>query len=253
MDKIFNIFRSAVVKAGAPGVLSNDLKISSAGRLETYYAPFEHINTKARVVLVGITPGQSQAVAALQEFQRQIAHGASDEDALLAAKETASFAGGMRSALINMLDHVGVGNALGIAGCEALFSTSRHLVHYTSALRYPVLRDGKNYSGTPAISKTPYLLGMVDEWLAEEAKRLPDALWIPLGREPTAALQHLVNRRVLSASKVLSGLPHPSGANAERISYFLGRKAKESLSVKTNAAALDAAFDSISRKLAASF
>jgi hypothetical protein len=40
---------------------------------------------------------------------------------------------------------------------------------------------------------------------------------------------------------VLNGLPHPSGANAERIAYFLGKKAKESLSVKTNPATLDSA------------
>jgi hypothetical protein len=40
---------------------------------------------------------------------------------------------------------------------------------------------------------------------------------------------------------VLAGLPHPSGANAERISYFLGRKSKEALSSKTNATKIDEA------------
>jgi hypothetical protein len=29
---------------------------------------------------------------------------------------------------------------------------------------------------------------------------------------------------------VLVGLPHPSGANAERIAFFLGRKAQHALS-----------------------
>ena len=34
-------------------------------------------------------------------------------------------------------------------------------------------------------------------------------------------------------------MPHPSGANAERIAYFLGRKSRDQLSVKTNADRID--------------
>ena len=49
----------------------------------------------------------------------------------------------------------------------------------------------------------------------------------------------LIQQGKLNAERVLKGLPHPSGANAERISYFLGRKAKEDLSAKTNAAQID--------------
>jgi hypothetical protein len=49
----------------------------------------------------------------------------------------------------------------------------------------------------------------------------------------------LVRNGVLDAARVLNGLPHPSGANAERIAYFLGRKARDALSPKTDATALD--------------
>lgn len=38
-----------------------------------------------------------------------------------------------------------------------------------------------------------------------------------------------------------ASLPHPSSASGERIAYFLGRKPKGLLSVKTNAARLDIA------------
>lgn len=41
------------------------------------------------------------------------------------------------------------------------------------------------------------------------------------------------------APRILDGLPHPSGANAERISYFLGKKAREVLSHKTNPKKID--------------
>ena len=45
----------------------------------------------------------------------------------------------------------------------------------------------------------------------------------------------------IASCQVLAGLPHPSGANAERIQYFLGRKDASRLSEKTNASLLDAA------------
>jgi hypothetical protein len=49
----------------------------------------------------------------------------------------------------------------------------------------------------------------------------------------------------LDPARVLEGLPHPSGANAERIAYFLGRKPREMLSAKTSAASIDAARERI--------
>jgi hypothetical protein len=48
-------------------------------------------------------------------------------------------------------------------------------------------------------------------------------------------------------------LPHPSGANAERIAYFLGNKARESLSIKTNPDLLDQAKVKILEKLSLNF
>ncbi|WP_303045736.1 hypothetical protein [Turicimonas muris] len=38
---------------------------------------------------------------------------------------------------------------------------------------------------------------------------------------------------------MLPQIPHPSGANAERIAYFLGKKKKEDLSAKTNPDKID--------------
>jgi hypothetical protein len=39
----------------------------------------------------------------------------------------------------------------------------------------------------------------------------------------------------------MPALTHPSGANGERIAYFLGRKDRGELSAKTDASKLDAA------------
>jgi len=49
---------------------------------------------------------------------------------------------------------------------------------------------------------------------------------------------------------VLSGLPHPSGANAERIAFFLGRKPKEALSTKVRPEQVIAARTELKAKVA---
>ena len=62
-----------------------------------------------------------------------------------------------------------------------------------------------------------------------------------VGPKVGEALAYLAPRVGIPEEQVLTGLPHPSGASGERIAYFLGRKPRERLSSKTNAARLDAA------------
>ena len=88
---------------------------------------------------------------------------------------------------------------------------------------------------------SPPLLRMLDECLREEAAALPGAVWIPLGPKAAAGVLHLVQSGALDPARVLAGLPHPSGANAERIAYFVGRKLRGALSMKTDPDTLDAA------------
>lgn len=228
-----------------------DLLLSSEGNLQTFYAPFDHVNTGARVVICGITPGLQQASRALEEARHQLRNGASIDQAKQAAKETASFAGTMRKNLIGMLDHVGLHMLFDIDSCARLFDTHRHLVHYTSALRYPVFLDGQNYSGSPSILSRSSLRQQVDTHLTEEVRMLgPKCLYVPLGPKVTEVFQHLQCKGLLRAEQLLDGLPHPSGANAERISYFIGGKPREKLSSKTNPTVLDAAKARIIAKLA---
>ncbi len=222
--------------------LPTELLLSSEGSVQTFYAPFDYINTKARITICGITPGHQQAVNALSEARRQLKAGASIEEARRKSKETASFSGPMRNNLIAMLDHIGIPELLGIDSCARLFDTHTHLVHYTSALRYPVFVNGANYSGSPSMLKQKSMREQVETHLAEEVKALGNnCLYVPLGPKVAEALEHLQGQGLLKPEQVLAGLPHPSGANAERISYFLGNKAREHLSAKTNAQVLDAA------------
>ncbi|MBE5270587.1 hypothetical protein [Stenotrophomonas sp. B2] len=54
-------------------------------------------------------------------------------------------------------------------------------------------------------------------------------------------LRSFAAQGLIKGECLLEGLPHPSGANAERIAYFLRRKLRENLSSNTNADTIDTA------------
>jgi hypothetical protein len=230
--------------------IPQDFLLDSCGNLSVYYAPFDYINHHAKITICGITPGFQQAVLALNEAKKQFLKGIAIDEVMRKAKETASFGGAMRKNLISMLDCIGAHRKLGLLSCEQLFTSHTHLVHYTSALRYPVFVSGENYSGTPDIISNKFLLAQVETYLAEELKSLPEnCLYIPLGPKVTKAFLHLSSKGIVKSSQVLDGMPHPSGANAERIKYFLGEKKKEDLSKKTNSSQIDESKAKLREKL----
>lgn len=220
-----------MIRSGtALGLRSESMTLARHGRLSVHWIPSDHVPRAARLAVVGITPGLEQAERLLHTFAAALNAGATVEVALRDAKLSGSFSGPMRGNIVRMLDHIGMHEVFGVPSCSLLFDPAHELVHFTSALRYPVFIDGKNYNGTPDILKTPVLREMVETHLAAEVRALPGALWLPLGPRPAAALHHLVTCGMLSADVVLEGMPHPSGANAERIKYFLGLKPKAELS-----------------------
>jgi len=249
MNRMLERFRSTII--ANPNLSPDDplLLIERSGELAMHYAPFEFVQAKAKVVLVGITPGAFQSSLALRVLRDALNEGVQDIDALQRAKSSASFSGTLRTNLVAMLDSIGLNRKLGVRSCMDAFADGSELVHFTSALRFPVFKKGGNYSGSPAIASSTFLHPFSDRWLKEEASALPDAVWIPLGKEPAAAIDRLVSAGFLRADQVLDGLPHPSGANAERISYFMGMKDRNNLSSKTNPDLLDAARSGLTRKL----
>lgn len=213
---------------------------AEAGPLRVERAAFDHVEVGAKLVIVGITPGAQQRDLANAAHAHAIGQGRSNQDADRTAKFAASFGGAMRSNLVRLLDHVGASRSLGLASfAEAFDPALRGRVHFTSALRYPVFVNGANFNGQPDMLATPLLRSMIETLLVEEAQALPGAIWQPLGDKPLAALNHLVSLGVLKTSQIAPPLPHPSGANAERIAFFLGTKKAADLSAKTNPAKLE--------------
>lgn len=244
------ILASTSAEPLADPILRRALSLSERQGLEEVYAPFEHIALGARLVIVGITPGLSQANLALSAVRTHLRAGVGPTEALRLAKLTASFSGGaMRSNLVAMLDDIGVQRLFGMSTTAALFAPGGEQVHFTSALRNPVFVNGANYNGTPDMIRTADLRQAMEDGLTEEIRALPDAIWLPLGPKPAAALKHLVVAGHLSAAKVLDGMPHPSGANAERVAAFLGRKRAEDASRVTNVPLILAARAGLARKI----
>lgn len=212
-------------------------------RLETAWAPFEHVNEQAAVAIVGITPGRTQMVDALRSYRAARLGGHDHPVSLEIAKVHASFSGSLRDYLVRMLDHVGLNDWLGLASSAALWDSRPDLAHFTSALRHPVFveklvsRGGisrlemVNYSGAgPAMLKTPGLRRTVETLLAAELAALPaHCIIVPLGPKVSEALLHAAGTLdCFDHRRILAGLPHPSGQNLGEIYPFLGLPARES-------------------------
>lgn len=230
-------------------LLPKSLLMETDGDLSIYYAPLDHVNKEAKVVIVGITPGFTQLKNALIAAQTNIRLGKSVEEMLIDVKMKASFSGTMRKNLVEMLDYIGIQKWLSIDTCAELFSTRSHLLHSTSALKYPVFVKGKNYNGTPSMIKHTLLKKYFLANFGKEAEMLKHAIFIPLGPKPAEAMSLLMQSGCVDENRVLLGVPHPSPASIERINYFLEKKPKSKLSIKTNPDAIDSAKQSIIRKL----
>ncbi|GLS46938.1 uracil-DNA glycosylase family protein [Methylobacterium brachythecii] len=218
-------------------------------RIDVAYAPFDHVNLNADVVIVGLTPGRQQMRNALVAARRSLLNGRTEAQAAEDAKVFASFSGPMRSNLVAMLDSIGLNRTLDITTAGSLWAGDAYRVHFTSILRYPVFMDGTNYTGAPSPTAIPLLRTQLMKWFADEMKALPNAVFVPLGPVAGEAVDLVAAQVELDRRQVLSGLPHPSGANAERIAFFLGRKPRDQLSDKVNPEKLLAAREALTDKV----
>lgn len=217
--------------------------------LEIAYFPVGRVNVDARLVIVGLTPGRQQMRNAYMEARRCLRVGLGEAATLAAVNGFASFSGSMRPNLVTMLDSIGVNRLLGVESTASLWADDVHLVHFTSALRFPVLVDGENYSGRPSMFTTPPLHKLLMTGFAAQAARLRQAIFVPLGPTVGSALEFVADKTRLDDDRVLVGLPHPSGANAERIAFFLGRKPRHALSAKVDPERLIAARSELKAKI----
>ena len=223
---------------GTPSLSKADLlcpafRLYQDARLEIYYAPFDYLNPRAKVVLVGVTPGWTQMEIAYRQARVGLHAGLALPTMLDRIDEHASFAGAMRRNLVTMLDALALPAHLGVPSSASLFSTYRPLLHTTSAFRYPVFVHGRNCTGhTPKPLRMPALLYDIEHLLAEELQQVPDASIIPLGQSVSTIIEYLAEAGRLDRSRCLLGFPHPSGANGHRGREFNERRERLTRSLK---------------------
>ena len=210
-------------KINKSNVTNSKFLVNKDDNIKIYYAPFDYINPKAKIMIVGITPGLQQM---LQSFE-VINEGKSLKD----VKDLSSFKGSMRTTLINYLDELKVNNILKIKSCESLFNKDNKYLHTTSLVKYPVFHKEKNYSGANILKKK-MLLDFIEKNFLKELKTLKKSIIVPLGNTVSSTIEYLNSKYNLKLSCFLEGFPHPSGANAGKNIQFKKSKKKMILTLK---------------------
>ncbi|QHI36379.1 hypothetical protein IMCC3317_17410 [Kordia antarctica] len=206
-------------------LLKDEYLIDSESQIKIYYAPFEYINKKASVIIVGITPGWSQMEKSFRTVIRELQLNKSLDSALKTVKSESSFAGSMRKNLVKMLDELELNKTLKLESTNELFNLTNNSLHTTSIIKYPVFNKGENYRGSsPSVINTDILWKQVEKEFVPEINNFTDALIIPLGKSVEETLRKLQSEKMLNENLILYGFPHPSGANGHRFKQFESNK-----------------------------
>jgi hypothetical protein len=206
-------------------IIKPAFRLERGGRLEIYYAPLDWLRPTARVAIVGLTPSKGTMLIAYQAAVDGLAAGRSAARVLDDVKAAAPFSG-FRPQLVRWLEQLRIHHHLGLKSALELWDgKGRRLFHPTSAVRYPVLKNGDNYSGA-RLAQNPLLVPYIDDLLAPELARIPKALVVPLGVRVDEALKRLIDADKLDPTRCLVGFPHPSGRNPYAADQWATNKKK---------------------------
>lgn len=203
-------------------LLVDDFLVDKKDNIEIYYAPHnEYINPKAKVFVIGITPGFQQMSTAIATARMELEKSDDIELIQYKCKVAGRFSGTLRKNIISMLDEIELNKALKINSTSELFKEKDYLLHTVSLIPYSVFVKKQNYSGhTPKLIKSDFLMKYVYENFIQELRSLDkfkDILLIPLGRAVEEVLVKLEEEGIINENQILKGFPHPSGANVNRI------------------------------------
>ncbi|MEG2983375.1 MAG: hypothetical protein RR835_01660, partial [Peptostreptococcaceae bacterium] len=139
-------------------------------------------------------------------------------------KVAGRFSGSLRKNIISMLDGIKLNEALNLNSCSEIFQEKDYLLHTVSLIPYPVFVKKQNYTGhTPKLIKADFLMKYVYVNFINELERIEnsrDILLIPLGKAVEEVLDKLRDEGIISENQILTGFPHPSGANVNRMIQF---------------------------------
>ena len=183
---------------------------------------FGYQNTRAKVVIVGITPGNSQLKGDRKGLD------------LREIKRKNAFAGSMRPHLINMLDYLRINRLLDIESCSSLWEEDFDKVDMTSLLKeatYELKKDGSKmmFKDVKKIAKSEKLTRMLEEGFVKDCSNYEYfVLYVACGPGVYDVLKKLKEEGKIDG--FVAGIAHPSGANLGRILCYLGKTEPKDLS-----------------------
>lgn len=232
---MFSRFKHALKRLGTAGVGDPVLSLGRDGKYDLAYIPFEHVNPYAKLVLVGITPGNTQLELAYGEAQNLLNAGRIEEEILVQVKKAGAFGGkSMKPNLLKILRHFQFEQLLGISDVEMLWGSHADLLHSTSVVPHAAFKDGQRFNGSFAeIFATQLLKECFLDCFVSSAREINrNALFVALGPCPQAALEWCVKEGALRREQVLGSFCHPSSAGGSTTGYYLREVSKEELDSK---------------------
>ena len=206
-------------------LLIDKFLIDKENNIEIYYAPHnEYLNPKAKIFIIGITPGFQQMSTAIATARKELEVSDDIEEIQYKCKIVARFSGSLRKNIISMLDGIELNNIFNLQSCSQLFDEDDYLLHTISLIPYPVFVKKQNYTGhTPKLIKSQFLMKYIYDNFINEFKKLEkseEILLIPLGKAVEEVLINLKDNGIIKEEQILMGFPHPSGANVNRVAQF---------------------------------
>ncbi len=230
----FSDFSTVIEQEGKDAVQHPGTLIGSSGPYCVFYTPFEYVERRARLMIVGITPGTTQIALAYDKAKDLLRAGTPDADILRDVKAYAAFGGVMRTRLIKMLHHFDFASLLGLQREEELWGSAAHLLHSTSVVPHAAFKNDEMFKGTfdEILLSSALRESFENHFVPDLALLQPETVFVALGDTPLAALDHCVGRGLISRNQVLGAFAHPSGSGGSQVDVYLGERSPASLLAK---------------------
>ncbi|WP_449412405.1 hypothetical protein [Pandoraea soli] len=233
--ELFHRFSNDLVRLGADGIAAPQFSLGISGVYELRYTPFEYVNRRAKLVIVGITPGNTQLELSYGKAQELLRKGHPVDLILHEIKKVGAFGGpSMRPNLLKMLRHFQFEQLLGIEDVESLWGSDADLLQSTSVVPHAAFKAGDMFNGSFDEAMASPLLRecFLDCFVPSVEEMDSGALFVGLGRCPEAALEWCLQRGVLQRKQVLGAFCHPSSNGGSATRYYLREVAKAELSAQ---------------------
>jgi hypothetical protein len=204
-------------------------KIDAQG-IKIIWAPFDFINRNARLAIIGVTPGPTQAMRSYRAARRAADAGTDPQVALEKAKAESSFRGDViEPNLKSLLEHSGVAERVGIEDVDQIWTGEAHKLHFTSTVRYPTFINDELFNNQINSLGHTELRRYIETYLVEELRSLPiEATIVVLGKKGPRIVQHAAKIAKLDAKRIVN-LPHPSGNANGAVRDYLSKTKTQSI------------------------